>query len=142
MIDRIHAAETLATKAHAGQVDKSGADYILHPRRVAAALLQAGAPEDAIVAGLLHDTVEDTQVTLALIEFGFGQGVAAIVDAVTRREGETYVEFIERAARHPLGRLVKRADIEDNLRPGCPASLRKRYERALETLTTIEETQS
>ena len=71
-----------------------------------------------------------------MIDYQFGSAVAEAVAAVTRGAGEKYSEFVERAARHPVGRAVKLADVLDNLvsvdefRP----SLRKRYERALAVL--------
>ena len=65
----------------------------------------------------------------------FSDEVADAVDSVTRREDETYFESIERVMHHPIGRLVKLADLKDHLRPGheqqIPASLIKRYQKAL-----------
>lgn len=102
----------IAARAHAGQVDKSGAPYILHPIRVM--LRVASVPER--MAAVLHDVVEDTAVTLAELEQeGFSSEVVAAVDALTRRQIETYEEFVTRAGRDPIGRVVKLADLEDNL---------------------------
>lgn len=104
-----------ATNLHAGAVDKTGSPYILHPLRVMLALEQLG--EDHMVPAVLHDLVEDTDYTLELAISDFGEEVASAVDAVTRRESEPYGDFICRAKKHPVGRLIKIADIEDNLRP-------------------------
>ncbi len=129
----IENAIKLAAQDHGGQVDKAGRPAILHPIRVMIALEQAGASDEAVVAGVLHDLVEDTNWDVEGLEDIFGPEVAEIVDAVTRREDETYVEFIDRAASHPEGRLVKLMDVRDNLArdpEGLFPSLRDRYLRA------------
>ncbi len=74
----------LATKAHAGQKRKSGEPYIIHPIAVAATLIEWGMDVDSVIAGVLHDTVEDTDVTLEQIENNFGSDVAFLVDGVTK----------------------------------------------------------
>lgn len=102
----------IATKAHKGQKDKAGADYIAHPLRVAARLQD---DEEKIVA-VLHDTIEDTFVTPDYLkEQGFPQEIINGVLSVTRQENETYDDFVHRASRNPLGRAVKTADLEDNM---------------------------
>lgn len=104
-------AVALATRAHAGQVDKAGAPYIAHPLRVMAGV----DGDDAKMVAALHDVVEDCGWTLeALRAEGFSDAVIAGVDAVTRRPDETYEAFVRRAATDPLGRAVKRADLIDN----------------------------
>lgn len=104
-------AIALAATLHAGQVDKAGAPYILHPLRLMLRL----ADDEARIVAVLHDTVEDCGLTLArLREEGFAETVVAAIDAVTRRADESYDDFIVRAARDPIGRRVKRADLEDN----------------------------
>jgi (p)ppGpp synthase/HD superfamily hydrolase len=123
----------MAIKAHAGQVEKSGGAYISHPLRVLELLMD----EDYLtcVVGVLHDVVEDSDVTLEDVRREFSDEVADAVDSVTRRESETYFEFVERAMKHPVGRKVKLADLKDHLRPGhedhIPESLIKRYKKAL-----------
>ena len=79
----IEAAKALATRAHEGQTDKAGLPYITHPERVASRLTT---PE-AQVVGWLHDTVEDTSITIQEIESQFGPETAAAVDAISRRNG-------------------------------------------------------
>lgn len=71
-MDKILAAFVLAYGAHEGQKRKSGENYILHPVEVAEILADMKMDTDTIVAGLLHDVVEDTQITLADIEYQFG----------------------------------------------------------------------
>lgn len=74
----------IATKAHAGQKRKSGEPYIVHPLAVAALLIEWELDIDSVLAGVLHDTVEDTDVTLEQIETLFGADVAFLVDGVTK----------------------------------------------------------
>jgi (p)ppGpp synthase/HD superfamily hydrolase len=70
----------------------------------------------AKIVALLHDTIEDTDVTADyLLEQSFPQEIVAAVLSVTKHEGESYEEFICRAAKNPIGREVKRADLEDNM---------------------------
>jgi GTP pyrophosphokinase len=73
-----------AIKAHEGQKRKSGEPYIVHPLSVAATLIDWGMDIDTVLAGVLHDTVEDTEATLETIENLFGHDVAFLVDGVTK----------------------------------------------------------
>ena len=102
----------IAKRAHAGQKDKAGQDYILHPIRVAE---RCDDPLAKIVA-LLHDTIEDSNVTADYLrKEGFREEIVEAVLAVTRREGEDYDDYVRRAAQNELSRMVKRADLEDNM---------------------------
>lgn len=102
----------IAVRTHKGQKDKTGHDYILHPIRVSE---RCDDPRAKIVA-LLHDTIEDTNVTADYLrEEGFTEEIVEAVLAVTRREGEEYNDYVRRAAQNELGRMVKRADLEDNM---------------------------
>lgn len=103
-------AARLAEVAHAGQVDKQGRDYFeAHLVPIATVLEQFG--EQAAMAGYLHDILEDTDYTAELLRAaGVPLEVVDAVVAVTRVPGEAYSDLIERAAAHPLGRLVKLAD--------------------------------
>lgn len=86
---RYEAAFTLAARAHYDQVRKVGGEpYIVHLAHVSVILLQSGFPEDVVVAGLLHDAVEDRDVPLAEIEAEFGPAVSEMVGAVTERKRE------------------------------------------------------
>ena len=131
-------AIALARQAHAGQVDKAGAPYIDHPLRMAASLDN----EEARIVAVLHDVVEDTSVTLDdLRAAGYSAEIIAAVDGLTRREDESYEEFIQRAAANPLARLVKIADLRDNMnlariaRPTQKDHQRlERYRQALQVL--------
>lgn len=105
-------AATICVTKHFGQRDKAGAAYFQHPMRVA---MRCNSDEEKIVA-LLHDTIEDTDVTdRYLLDEGFPQHIIDAILAVTRRDGESYEDFVARAAQNPLGRVVKLHDLEDNL---------------------------
>ncbi|BBP64267.1 MULTISPECIES: GTP pyrophosphokinase [Pseudomonas] len=104
-------AISISALAHEGQTDKGGAPYILHPLKV---MLRLSGDEERIVA-VLHDVVEDTAVTLAdLRDAGFSEATLNAIDSLTKRDGETYQAFIERAARDPMARRVKLADLAEN----------------------------
>lgn len=108
----IEDAIALAVKAHRGQKDRAGAPYVLHPLR----MMFRVETDAERMAAVLHDVVEDTDWTLDdLRAEGFPEEVVAAVDHLTRREGESYDEFVRRAASHPVARRVKIADLEDNM---------------------------
>lgn len=116
--DMLSEAIALATRAHASQLDKAGAPYIGHPQRVARSVAAAGGSETAQVVAYLHDVVEDTAWTFdELRTAGFSNEVVTAIDALTRQEDESYVEFVARAGSNPIARLVKLADLADNLDP-------------------------
>lgn len=105
-------AIALAVEAHRGQRDRAGAPYVLHPLRM---MFRVETDTEKVTA-LLHDVVEDTEWTLeGLRERGFPEEVVEAVDRLTRREGEEYDAFVQRAAAHPVARRVKIADLEDNM---------------------------
>lgn len=102
----------IAARAHAGQVDKAGQPYVLHPLRVMLAVHTV----HERMAAVLHDVVEDTAVTLAdLQDAGFPSEVTAAVDVLTKRTGETRLAAANRAVADPIARAVKLADVKDNM---------------------------
>lgn len=102
----------LAVTAHRGQKDKGGAPYVLHPLRV---MLSLGEPAE-MIAAVLHDTVEDGGLTLEeLRRKGFPDEVVCALDALTRRPGESYADYLGRVRENPIAMRVKVADLEDNL---------------------------
>lgn len=136
----LNEAIKLAVDAHAGQVDKAGEPYILHPLRV----MQAVFSETDRVVAVLHDVVEDSStVGLGDILALFGEEVRAAVDALTRRDGEDYFDYVRRAKANPIARRVKWADLCDNLRPAdddCTDAgdrRRRKYQKARDMLNTI-----
>ena len=107
----IERAKAIATAAHQGQVDKGGYPYIGHPAAVASMV----EGEDETAVAWLHDTVEDTDMTLdRLREEGFPEEIIRAVDAMTRREGEPRGEYLERVKADPIARKVKLADLRHN----------------------------
>ena len=131
-------AVAIAAEAHAGQRDKGGAPYVLHPIRV---MLRLTAKADQI-AGVLHDVVEDSDWTLGRLRAeGFSAEVVRAVDHLTRREGETYDQFVRRAGADGVAARVKVADLEENLDlswiphpTGRDRARLQKYERALVAL--------
>lgn len=102
----------IAARAHAGQVDKAGQPYILHPLR----LMLAVQGLHARMAAVLHDVVEDTPLGFDdLRAEGFPDEVVEAVRALTKFDGESRFEAARRAAAHPLARQVKLADVSDNM---------------------------
>ncbi|WP_165175293.1 bifunctional (p)ppGpp synthetase/guanosine-3',5'-bis(diphosphate) 3'-pyrophosphohydrolase [Desulfovibrio sp. ZJ369] len=83
-LELIRRAYVFAATAHAGQTRLSGEPYLSHPLAVADTLAEMGFDEPTVVAGLLHDTVEDTRVTIEEIDENFGEEAADIVDGVTK----------------------------------------------------------
>ena len=105
-------AIAIAAAAHAGQVNKAGEPYILHPLRVMLSL----ASESERVVGVLHDVVEKSPWTLsALKSEGFTETIIGAIDSVTRRQDEEYDDFVRRSAANEIGRAVKFADLRDNM---------------------------
>lgn len=102
----------LMRNAHCEQTDKAGKPYLLHPLRVAH---NCQTIEQKTVA-LLHDVIEDGEYTVEeLREYRFPERIVEAVEALTRNEGESYEDFIERCAANPLARYVKIRDLRDNL---------------------------
>jgi len=105
-------AVAIAAEAHAGQRDKAGAAYLLHPLR----LMTQMASEAAMIAAVLHDVVEDSAWTLERLRMeGFSEEILTAVDCLTGRDGETYEAFIERVKPNTIARQVKLADLADNM---------------------------
>jgi|SRR6266850_65298 len=102
----------IAVTAHRGQKDKYGAPYILHVLRLTA---RVETVKEKIVA-VLHDVVEDTDWTFERLGAeGFSEELIQAIDALTKREGEDYEDFVKRSASNPLACQVKIADLEDNM---------------------------
>ena len=117
MLITTRAAE-IATTAHAGVFRTCGQPYIAHPAWVAGWLNHNGYSADIQAVAWLHDVVEDTDLALTdLLRLGIPNRLVDAVDALTRRPDEDYYEAVQRAAHHPIGRIVKVADNIHNTLP-------------------------
>ena len=123
--DKIKLALGFAEESHQGQYRKSGDDYIIHPVEVAKILMDMKMDTDTIVAGLLHDVVEDTLIPIADIKYNFGDTVATLVDGVTKlkalpngtkNQAENIRKMILAMAENIRVILIKLADRLHNMR--------------------------
>mgnify|MGYP002397387168 CR=1 FL=1 len=111
----INEALQIAIKAHKWQQDRNGDHYIFHPMAVMQPFRFSGL--EYCIAAVLHDVVEDSTVTIEEIGEKFGKEIQDIVDSLTRRDRETYHEFIARCGTNPKATLIKLSDIKDNTSP-------------------------
>lgn len=142
--DLLERALWIAAEAHSGQIDKGGAPYILHVKRVCQAV---SAPDDRIAAAL-HDVLEDGPGwgVRQLREAGFPEHIISAVKALTRRPDESYSTFIERVSQNHIAVRVKLADLADNsnlsrlpeIRPSDRARATK-YAEAVVRLSSVVE---
>jgi (p)ppGpp synthase/HD superfamily hydrolase len=111
-VTTLERAIAIAAEGHAGQVDKAGEPYVLHPLRM---MLSASSNDERIVA-VLHDVCEDCPGWTfdRLRKEGFADHIVEALRSVTKRDGEAYEDFVRRAAANPVGRRVKLADLHDN----------------------------
>ena len=123
--DKIKLALGFAEESHQGQYRKSGDDYIVHPVEVAKILMDMKMDTDTIVAGLLHDVLEDTLIPIADIKYNFGDTVATLVDGVTKlkalpngtkNQAENIRKMILAMAENIRVILIKLADRLHNMR--------------------------
>ena len=137
MADLKNAIEVAVT-AHWGQRDRGGEPYILHPLYL---MFEMNTDTEKIVA-VLHDVVEDTDVSLDTLKVkGFSEEILGALDCLTRRDGESYENFIERIKQNVLACKVKLADLKHNMdisripNPGPKDWERvKKYQRAFQAL--------
>lgn len=101
----------IAQKAHAGQVDKAGKDYILHPMTVASYM---DTDIEKTIA-YLHDVLEDTDVTVDALRKIFPNEIVDTLITLTHRKDESYFEYIQRVSKSKLAKKVKAADLLHNL---------------------------
>ena len=137
------AAMKLAYRAHHGQFDKCGIPYIYHPIHLAEAMND----EYSCCVALLHDTVEDTDVTLDLLKTIFPKEVTDAVALLTHRKDTDYFDYVRAIKDNPIARKVKLADLSHNsdqsrcvgsdLSEERKAAWRNKYEKATKILTEI-----
>ena len=109
-------AIALATRVHTGQTDKAGETYILHPLRVMLKVHALNGTLEQQIAAVLHDTVEDTNVTLKSFSRKFSWDIVEMVDALTRPLNMPYEDYItQKVLKCSSARLIKWADLQDNL---------------------------
>jgi GTP pyrophosphokinase len=138
----VEAAYAIAHAAHAGQLRKSGDPYLVHPVRVAGIIARLGLDGDSVVAGILHDTIEDSGITVFDLTERFGRSVANLVDGVTKlgkvpylsrreQQAESFRKMLLAMSQDIRVLLVKLADRLDNMRTleHMPADKRERIAR-------------
>lgn len=136
-----HKAYKLAEKYHEGQVDKAGSPYMEHLLKVSSTVVTL----DEQVVALLHDILEDTSCSATdLVCYGIPERLVTSIEAMSRKSGEQYSEFIKRVKKDPIARIVKLADLEHNMDetrfkdPSTyPESLKKRYLKAKQELLDV-----
>ncbi len=145
-MEMVERAYNIAREAHKGQLRKSGEEYIIHPLCVAIILADLELDKETITAGLLHDVVEDTIMTIEQIEEQFGSEVAVLVDGVTKLTGLSYnvdrtdvqAENLRKMflamAKDIRVLLIKLADRLHNMRTLKYQSPQKQKEKAHETM--------
>lgn len=104
-------AMQIAYEAHQGQFDQSGVPYIFHPYHVAEQM------EDELTTciALLHDVIEDTDVTEEQLSKDFSEEVMEALRLLTHTSDIPYMDYIRKIKEHPIAKIVKRADIDHNM---------------------------
>lgn len=124
----------IAEQAHCGQIDKCGVSCIKH----CIAVSKKVEGIDAKIVALLHDTIEDTDVTLNMLREQFSNEIVDAIDAISRRDNELYWDYIKRVKSNKLATIVKLADLEHNMSSDRyfkgSEGLMKRYAKAKEFL--------
>lgn len=144
-VDRIHDAIALAISAHDGQRRRSGEEYVCHPLHVACILVEIGMDSDAVVAALLHDVVEDTEIELNELSRRFGTEVAELVDGVTKitqmsfstreeQQAENVRKMLLAMSKDVRVMIIKLADRLHNMRTSDGWEPQKQRDKARETL--------
>ncbi len=150
-VSQVLRAYTVAAQAHAGQERKSGEPYITHPVAVACILAELGLDAETIIAAILHDTLEDTELSREALASEFGEVVAELVDGVTKldkmrfgtrqeADAESFRKMLLAMARDLRVILIKLADRLHNMRTlGAkdPASRRRITRETLEIFAPI-----
>ncbi|MFF2044826.1 RelA/SpoT family protein [Kitasatospora sp. NPDC058170] len=143
LLREIEKAYAVAEKWHRGQKRKSGDPYITHPLAVATILAELGMDAATLMAGLLHDTVEDTDYGLETLRKDFGDSVALLVDGVTKldrvkfgeaAQAETVRKMVVAMAKDPRVLVIKLADRLHNMRTMRYLKREKQEKKARETL--------
>jgi (p)ppGpp synthase/HD superfamily hydrolase len=137
----LQAAIAISCEAHKNQLDKAGEPYILHPLRL---MFQFEDTHLRIIA-VLHDVVEDSNLTINdLQKKGFDKKVLDALECLTKKENESYEQFIDRVSKNVLATVVKIADLKDNMNISRLAQITekdllrlKKYHSALNKLSRL-----
>lgn len=104
-------AVKLMFEAHKNQVDKSGLPYVFHPFHLAEQMDD----ENTTIVALLHDVIEDTEITLDdFREMGFCEPVCEAIAVMTHEKDVPYMEYVAKIKQNPIARIVKLADLQHN----------------------------
>ena len=144
-VDKVREAYDYAEKHHEGQKRNSGEDYIVHPFNVALILAEMNMDVSTIIAGLLHDTIEDTDVTYDDVKERFGEEIAILVEGVTKlkmlsyqtkqeKQAENIRKMVLAMAKDIRVVIVKFADRLHNMRTLEYMTPEKKHDKALETI--------
>ncbi|MBQ8612134.1 MAG: bifunctional (p)ppGpp synthetase/guanosine-3',5'-bis(diphosphate) 3'-pyrophosphohydrolase [Oscillospiraceae bacterium] len=144
-LELLRRAYRLAEASHKGQCRKSGEPYITHPVAVAELLLELGMDTETLAAAILHDVVEDTDITLEQITQQFGADIALLVDGVTKLTQINFSSIEERQAENLRKMLfamskdirvmvIKLCDRLHNMRTGDAWAPQKQRDKSLETM--------
>jgi (p)ppGpp synthase/HD superfamily hydrolase len=133
-VTNILKAWNLASEAH-GTQEYGNLPYLYHLVKVVERVRYSTDDEDIIIAAILHDVVEDTEVTNQDILLQFNLRVAQIVDLLTHRKFITYTEYLQRLSLDEDATLIKVCDLEENLSNNPNSPRTKKYLDALENLT-------
>ena len=104
-------ASKIAYKAHEGQTDKAGVPYIFHPIHIAEQMDN----EESCIVALLHDVIEDSNITLEYLSKYFSEDIIEALRILTKEENDDYVEYIKRVKTNKLATKVKLKDLEHNM---------------------------
>ena len=135
----------IAYNAHKGQYRNDDiTPYIIHPIKVSQIFNGVYTETEhhgyillKKIGAILHDVVEDTDITLNDLRLDFPKEVVETVDALTRRKNEKYFDYIKRLSKNKIAVEIKIADVIDNLSDGiCSKSMIKRYNKTLDILIT------
>ena len=140
-------AERIARREHKGQKRKDGTPYISHPRRMVEKIEKEESSNDHHIKGSffwagwyrnlravawLHDVIEDTDMNLHFLKLSdVEENIIAAVEAITKRQGEQYLDYLSRVTANDLATAVKIYDLRDNLRNLEKGNLRDKYELTL-----------
>lgn len=114
-LNQLLTSKEIAIKAHGDTLDKGGQPYINHPERIVNSLSNCCMITQSIA--WLHDVVEDTEITLQdLKDAGLCEEIINGVDAITKKDGEVYTDYLKRVKDNKYALEVKKADILDNTR--------------------------